>query len=168
MNFRLVVVACLLGFPLCSWSQAEQEQPARENTALPEEVVIIGERSKLQLRMQLWESEVEAYEIFNKYNDEERFNIYCSLYEPTGTRIKTQVCSPEFQLQASRDHAQDYINGTFQHMPREMVIASQLQEYRDKIKQIAQEHPEFLEAVIRYTEVRERFENANRTLLSAE
>ena len=129
----------------------------RENAAVPEEIVVTTKRTKLQLRLQLWQAEEKAYDVFNTFNDEKRFDIKCYLHEPTGTRIKRQVCTPEFQLQATRDHAQDYINGTMQNAPMEVQIASQLGDYRGKIKKVAEEHPEFLNAIIEYTEKRQEY-----------
>lgn len=65
--------------------------------------------------------------------------------------------APEFQLIATREQARDRLNGTFQHVPVEFAIASQLDDYRKKIKQVAEEHPEFLQAVIEYTEKRQEY-----------
>lgn len=42
-------------------------------------------------------------------------------------------------------------------MPVEFAIASQLDDYRKKIKQVAEGHPEFLHAVIEYTEKRQEY-----------
>lgn len=44
-----------------------------------------------------------------------------------------------------------------------MMIASQQKEFRNKMKQVAEEHPEFLNALVRYVELRQRYENAART-----
>lgn len=126
----------------------------------PEEIVVIGERQTLQLRLQMWDAEARAYEIFNRYNDDPRFDIQCTQHQPTGTRISRQVCTPRFQLDATRDHAQDYINGTSQFIPMHMVIARQLEEYRSTLKKVAEEQPDFLSAIIQYSEIRQRYEEA--------
>jgi hypothetical protein len=46
------------------------------------------------------------------------------------------------------------------HVPMEAEIARQLPDYRRKIKQVAEQHPEFLEAVIRFAAMREQYEAA--------
>jgi len=169
MAYRRIVVsvcaggqqrlALLLAVLLCGPTLAAEPDP-QAATSIPEEVLIRGDRSILNLRLQLMETERRTYEVFNKFNDEARFMIECSVHSPTGTRIKRQVCTPEFQLEATRAHARDYIDGTFQALPMEAAIAGQMQEYRAKIKQVAEQHPEFLDAVIDYTEKRQAFESA--------
>ncbi len=163
MNFHVAVTPLLrlflLTLPACLIppAQAAEEESGLATSTPPEEIVITTQRTKLQLRLQLWEAEKKAYDVFNSFNDEKRFDIKCYLHEPTGTRIKRQVCTPEFQLIATREHAQDFMNGTQQHVPVEFAIASQLGDYRNKIKQVAEEHPEFLQAVIEYTEKRQEY-----------
>lgn len=159
---RMSVTSLAFAFMLCaaSVSGAQEEAQIFEE---PEEVIVIGERSTLQLRLQMWDAEAKAYGIFNEYNDDPRFDISCRQHQPTGTRISRQVCIPRFQLEATGNHAQDYINGTSQFLPMQAAIAGQLKAYRSKIKQVAEEHPEFLEAIIQYSEVRERYEAATRT-----
>ncbi len=147
----------ILQLNLIPSAQSAELEPKPATSTPPEEIVITTQRTKLQLRLQLWEAEEKAYEVFNSFNDEKRFDIKCRLHEPTGTRIKRQVCIPEFQLIATREQARDRLNGTFQHVPIEFAIASQLDDYRNKIKQVAEEHPEFLQAVIEYTEKRQEY-----------
>ena len=160
MNLRFAVFILLLlclQHGLIAFAQPAEQETEIATPAPPEEIVITTQHTKLQLRLQLWEAEEKAYKVFNSFNDEKRFDIKCYLHEPTGTRIKRQVCTPEFQLIATREHAQDFMNGTQQHVPIEFAIASQLGDYRKKIKQVAEEHPEFLNAVIEYTEKRREF-----------
>ncbi len=163
MNVHITAVTILLSLLLLlqpnlivSAHAAEPDSELSTSTQ-PEEIVITTQRTKLQLRLQLWEAEEKAYEVFNSFNDEKRFDIKCYLHEPTGTRIKRQICTPEFQLIATREQARDRLNGTNQHVPIEFAIASQLDDYRKKIKQVAEEYPEFLNAVIEYTEKRQEF-----------
>jgi len=167
-------------FALCIpfFVQAQQDEPeqSRETRAGPiEEVVITGERFMYQLRTQMMEAEQRAYEIFNQFNDEKRFNISCSTHQPTGSRIQRQVCQPGFQLEASRLHASQYVESarealgqggssfTAQHQPQEAIVASQMEDYRRKLREVAQQNPEFLDAIIRYSELRESYEEATRT-----
>lgn len=139
----------------------------------PEEIEVTGEQNLPALRTRMWDAEENAYQIFNKFNDEERFNISCNMHQPTGSLIERQVCQPEFVRQATREHARDYFENirslydpynldyspTIAHQPMEMEIASQQREYRNKLREIANEHPEFLNAIIRYSELRSRYES---------
>ena len=118
MNIRLTAYRLLffyLPFSLISSAQSAEQESELASSSPPEEITITTQRTKLQLRLQLWEAEEKAYDVFNSFNDEKRFDIKCYLHEPTGTRIKRQVCTPEFQLIATREQARDRLNGTFQH-----------------------------------------------------
>jgi hypothetical protein len=176
----------LLASPYC---MAQRVEPAssRELQSLPEEVVVTAEPSLMKLRLQVVEAEKDAYDIFNKFNDEDRFRISCNMHQPTGTRIERQICQPEFEREATRAHGQDYFENAREMlnymancrpgaecrppsytppvMSRDVAsaIASQQEDYRLKIKQVAEENPEFLEAIIHYSNLRENYEEATRT-----
>lgn len=144
---------------------------------LPEEVVITGANDLVQLRMQMLEAERKAYDAFNEFNDEKRFHISCRMHQPTGTRLERQVCQAAFELEATRVHGRIYLDSLCDvlcfgrsdgqshtvHMPQEIVIASQLDAYRRKLRQIAAEHPEFLNALMEYTQSRENYEASIRS-----
>lgn len=166
-KFRGVFIALVtLLLPLVARSA---DEPVSAPEQKPEEIVITGERSTMQLRIQLDEAERSAYEIFNKLNDERRFDISCSISAPTGSRIERQVCQPEFEIQAMRGHAQDFYNSmggpgslpegsVAKHFqPVEVEIYRQQQAFKDRMKQVAEEHPEFLDAIARYAALQKEF-----------
>jgi len=166
INMRIFTLVILIILPRITLAQ---------DGALPEEIQVIGERSVQQLRLQMWDSEKAAYEIFNEFNDDERFTIHCRLHEPTGSLIKRQVCTTEFEIEASSMHAQDFLSDMCRsrcfgggpsnsyNINRAEMVARQQQEYKAKIREVAEEHPEFLQAVIRFTEIKQRYENETRT-----
>ena len=151
MNIRLTAYRLLffyLPFSLISSAQSAEQESELASSSPPEEITITTQRTKLQLRLQLWEAEEKAYDVFNSFNDEKRFDIKCYLHEPTGTRIKRQVCTPEFQLIATREQARDRLNGTFQHVPVEFAIASQLDDYRKKSNRSQRNIPNFCKPLL--------------------
>jgi hypothetical protein len=172
----IVVALCN---PLGVLAQSGSPPTVPEGQAQPEEVIVVGQRQLLQLRTQMWEAEAAAYALFNRFNDEKRFDISCSMHQPTGTRINRQVCQPEFEIQAARGHAQDFFDGLGsafdqpgslpngsiapRHTPMASEILRQQPAYRKKIEQVAEEHPEFLDAIIRYSELREQHDAAIRS-----
>lgn len=173
-----------LAFLLCvalsaqAQAQAQQDETAAgpESRNPIEEVLVTGERSHLQLRLQMTEAEQTAYEIFNQFNDEKRFHISCSTQTPTGSRIQSdeKYCQPNFEIEANRAHARDSLesfrllydphstdkNAVQASQPLELVIASQQRAYQRKMKEVAEQHPEFLQAIIRFTEIKTRYEEA--------
>ena len=150
--------------------------PVSESRDRIEEVVITGERSHLQLRLQMMEAEQAAYEIFNQFNDEKRFHISCGMQTPTGSRIQSDelYCQPNFEIEANRAHARDSLesfrlfydpystdkSAVQTSQPAALVIASQQRAYQRKMKDVAEQHPEFLQAIIRFTELKTRYEDA--------
>lgn len=161
------VVAALLFSLFCALSASAQpaDSPYAVKQELPEEIVIIGQRSMTQLRIELKEAELDAYNVFNQFNDDKRFNISCSVSARTGSHFTRQVCQAEFEIQAMRGHAQDYLNTmpgspgdgrppqgsvTQQYPPVEAGLQQHQKAYKEKMRQIAEEHPEFLDAIARY------------------
>jgi hypothetical protein len=148
-----------------------QVPAAESGTVIAEEVIITGGQPAWQLHRDMLAAERRAYELFNQYNDEKRFEIQCSVTEGTGSRFSDQTCMPRFQLKAYQEHAQQYLESlrtafdprdgsryTSVFIPQEAQIASQMAAYRAKLREIATEHPEVLQALIEYTEARGRFE----------
>ncbi|MEY4640111.1 MAG: hypothetical protein RLZZ227_105 [Pseudomonadota bacterium] len=164
---RSVVVLALCG----SWAAAQEPtEPVVALQEAPEEIIVTGERSTMQLRIQVMEAEVQAYEIFNQFNDDRRFDISCSVQERTGSRFVQQLCEPEFIIQANRGHALDFLStmpgrsaseGSSSHQYGPMAVEIQRHQpaYRQKLKQIAEEHPEFLEALVRFTSLKQEYES---------
>ena len=169
-----------LAFALCmTLGAAAQPAPSvSKDLDKPEEIVITGQH--FQLYKQMLEAEKNAYETFNKFNDDKRFNISCSVHKPTGSQFEKQSCTPEFEIQATRAHAQDYFQNLRNFLnpvanepdtdgsvmqssaPVEMLINKDLPAYRQKLKQIAEQHPEFLESIVNYTKVKKKYEGAGR------
>lgn len=153
---------------------AQNGATAPESVETPEEVIVIGNRNVLELRLQMYDLERAAYEMFNQFNDERRFEISCGEQEPTGTRFKNQLCQPHFVREAAAQHGRAYWENLRAYMdgysadkdpPRpgetyEFAVNRQLADYRAKIKEVAEKYPEFLEAVKRYAESRQQYEQA--------
>lgn len=177
MDIRFVTLAFVVCSPLCLSAQQTEpvigEEPA-------EEVVITGQRNLYQLRLQMIDAEKRAYDLFNAFNDEKRFEIGCSTYQPINTRLESQICIPEFERKARATHAQDafknvqdmldqYGRGVStpvenyppNHVSAEAVIAGQQKAYRAKMRQVAQEHPEFLEALKQYSDLKNQYEQGD-------
>ena len=146
---------------------------------LPDEIIIIGRDSLGQLRRDMLAAEKDAYDIFNKFNDEKRFMTTCGDAQRTGTRLTHQSCQPEFVRRATADYARDHLESYREFMsefidkdnnfgytpqltsqPPAAVIAGQQKDYQQKMRQVAEENPEFLEALIRFTEAKAAFEQA--------
>jgi len=170
---RILLPAICVGL----FSIASAQAPAVPGTQqAPEEIIVTGERLKFQLRLQMLEAESAAYALFNQFNADDRFEISCSVQQATGSRMKedTLHCQPEFEIQAHRAHSRDYLeslrlfydgssidkNAPIASQPFAAVIAAHQREYRDPLKRVAEEHPEFLQALVKYSELKSQYEAA--------
>jgi hypothetical protein len=172
-------IAAATIFALCvAWRACAQDEPApiaAGNGEAPEEIVVTGARNLFQLRQQMMDAEKQAYDIFNSLNDEKRFDISCSRQQPTGRFLTNQLCQPAFIIEASAVHGQAYLQNlrdflqppggiAIPDMPvptgttRDAAIASQQAAYRRNMREVAEQHPEFLEALIRYSEIKAQYE----------
>lgn len=159
MHKRSIVMIVMMG--LASGGAA---QPTASPTQEVEEVTVTGQRAAMALRLQLEQAEKSAYDLFNKYNDDKRFRISCNEEAPTGSNFKRQVCQPEFERRAMSAHAYDYLGSlqnpdtestTMSAAPVEAAIAAQLPALQRKMKQLAEQHPDFLEAVVAFSKLRQ-------------
>jgi len=165
MNIRIVATAFALCLPLSALAQQNVAVLEKERQS-PEEVMVIGERVH-KLRTQMMEAEIQTYDLFNKFNDEKRYAVNCNIRPPTGTRFKKVVCYTGFEGDALAEHGRDYaenlsLGTTPNNIPTEARIAAQREGFRQKMKKVAEQHPEFLKAVIRYTQKQKEFEEASR------
>jgi hypothetical protein len=121
---------------------------------------------------------VQAYDVFNQFNDEKRFKISCSENAGTGSHFVKQTCAPEFEIKAASAHAGEYMEARHNFLlpekeggqpdgnvvplsaPMEIEIGRQHDAYKKKIKQVAEQHPEFLEAVKHYSKLKQQYEGA--------
>ena len=169
MNARYILIPIfMLHASTSGAAQTEAPSPPPESEDA-EEIVVTGERATMQLRLQMFEAEKSAYELFNRFNDERRFDISCAIQERTGSRFERQVCQPEFALQAERAHAQDYYetipsldrpsNGNLvpTRPPMEFEISRQMSAFRRRMREVAEQEPEFLEAIVRYTQLQQQY-----------
>ncbi len=95
-----ITAALLLG--LLSALPAVAQDNAEEG-----EVVVISELSRDEVTQFIEEAEDQLYAIFNANNDDDRFDIECGDFTPTGSHIKRRVCEPRFMRQARAENVTD-------------------------------------------------------------
>lgn len=175
MDIRTAALLFTLNLPVIAVAQPNEARPSPNLRDLPEEVIVSGDRNLYTLRAQMLDAEKRAYDVFNKFNDERRFTISCSTSERTGSRFKRQSCTPRFQIDATAAHARGYFDTLRDHLDEEhnegdtipnnimdvgSRIASQQGAYQRKMREVAEQHPEFLEAIAEYAELQERYKAA--------
>jgi len=96
---RKLLLLCLLFAPLTYAAAAEDEKPAQQATAEPQqEVVIEATRALLvKLAKEVQLSEARFYSRYNDFNTKREYTVHCYDEAHTGTRFKQKYCQPEYQ-----------------------------------------------------------------------
>jgi hypothetical protein len=169
MDLRIVLSALLIAMPPCAAAQlAAVTNDDIASAEQPEEIVVRGQRYRFQLRLQMQEAEREVYNVFNQFNDDKQFKIDCDMHQITGTRLASQVCQPAFEREAlameavsqGLDPANQGYSPFTEAQPSSAVIAAGQRQLQRKMREVAAEHPEFVDALIRFTDAKAQYEAA--------
>jgi hypothetical protein len=92
---------------------AQSESSAGQRTAPvpqenPEEVIVRGRRLG-ELRFEIEQARIRAYDIFNEINSDDDFDVRCQDKSRSGTRMPQQVCRARFEDRISSRAGQEYI-----------------------------------------------------------
>lgn len=115
-----------------------------------EEVIVIAELNRAEVRQFIEEVEAEVYEIFNANNEDDAFDIFCRSETPTGSNIPQRVCEPRFMTEARAKNANDHRLGIDELLtPRGLnaELETELQQLTEKMEALAAENPQFREVV---------------------
>lgn len=76
-------------------------------TQAAEEQIIIEDLSPAQLRAEIEKIQKEVYRVFNASNSDDKLDIICHDYRPTGSNIREEACEPQFVIDKRGDNASD-------------------------------------------------------------
>lgn len=178
MDIRTATMLCT--FCLHQAALAAQPESARVAPAVEdaEEIIVTGRRMRYELRLEMESAERVVYHLFNDLNDEPRFEISCAMHAITGTTRKSQVCQTEFERRALSLEGQDYLAAYRAYLepapcagcspaepfstaaPSTMSIAPQQMELQGKMREIAETHPEFVDALVRFVEAKGQYDQS--------
>lgn len=178
MDLRTATLLCALWLPAAVLAANPESAPIAQPGEDAEEIIVTGRRVRFELRLQMEAAERVVYDLFNEFNDEPRFEISCAMHAITGTTRKSQVCQPDFERAALAKEGQDYLAAyrAFMEpgcgdgcaapepyasaMPAATTIARQQRELQGKMQEVAKEHPEFVEALVRFVDVKVRYDRS--------
>jgi hypothetical protein len=86
-------------------------QQISAQSADEEEVVVIEDLTKAELREQIILVEDDLFRIFNANIDSDQFKFSCSDVTAVGTHMSERVCEPKFLTSARQRNNSDVING---------------------------------------------------------
>jgi hypothetical protein len=164
-----------------SGSSAGQRTDAPMPQENPEEVIVRGRRLG-ELRFEIEQARIRAYDIFNEINSDDDFDVYCQDRSRSGTRMPQQVCRARFEDRISSGAGQEYIatlrwrcpdpegltqDCIFSDYSSSAISAAQgvegeapgkRQRLKQEITRLANENDEFAQAILDWYEANQLYE----------
>lgn len=158
-----------------AFAQLEAAAP-QQNT---EEVIVRGRRIA-ELRVEIEQARIRAYDIFNEINSDDDFDVRCQDESRSGTRMPQQVCRARFEDRISSRAGQEYI-GALKWVCREGLTQDCIfsegssygisaaqgvegeaplkrQQLKQEIARLANENDEFAQAILDWYEANQVYE----------
>lgn len=82
-----------------------QEQDAAPQSDAPYEVIVTPQLSRSDLRSLISRAQKDYVSRFNELNIDDKYDIACYRFTPTGSHIEKEVCEPVFLIRARGDDA---------------------------------------------------------------
>jgi len=119
----------------------------------------VREKSKSELRREVFQTEEDFYALYNKLNDEKDYSVRCRYEKPTGSRIKNHVCRARFVTKAYQRHARRNRNNlsSVANQDADPVFAQKKADYEKHTEALIASNPELQAAFDRYNSARVRF-----------
>ena len=104
----------LLGFAtiLSGRVLAQADSPAA-SAEQPEEVTVRGRKTMTQYRLELERARDDIFRIFNEANEGNDTDIRCRAEQPTGSRVRHDVCRSNAENAATAGAARNFLNSLF-------------------------------------------------------
>lgn len=147
----------LLGLPVSGICQTDAA-PAAEPAGVMEEVIVLGSKPLLELKLEMYKAEEVLYDIFNSFNGDNDLDVHCYKEAPVGSHIKRRICKTNLYRKLLRRASQRMMAG--EHYVYPVAEIKHLNErVLDHMTKTALEQPEMMDALIRANEAREALES---------
>src|SRR5262245_14293587 len=99
---------------------------AQDAAEAPDEITVIGEKTLGEYRLELEQARDEIFKRFNDANKNDNTDIRCRNEQPTGSRMRQNVCRSAAEDQASASAARSYLtsllNSAGNYVTHSMVV----------------------------------------------
>ena len=137
----LVFLALLVG----AGAFAQETTDAQVDETI-EEITVMGPRSLAMMRAEIIAAENVVYDLFNELNDDDGYDIICKKETRIGSQLPRRICQARMYREEVADATNDETGPAIPVGNR--TRASQRHEVlMDKMRSLAAEHPELLEAL---------------------
>jgi hypothetical protein len=147
----------LLVLPLSGVCQSESVQ-AEESSETIEEIIVLGSKSLVKLKLEMYKAEDTLYDLYNSLNTDDKFDIRCYKEATTGSHIKHRVCRTNRLSELIAEETQRMMRGEPYVYPA-VEIKKMNERMLAEMTELASNQPEYLNALIKYTEARQTLES---------
>ena len=109
-----------------------------------EEIVVEGDRSRINLQLQVDQAEDEFFAIFNELIDDEEFRIECKTQRVIGSLIHKRICQTKYMKDELTNAAQLFQVGV--NYLADEVLKEKNRALRSKTIELLEQNPELLRA----------------------
>lgn len=157
-------LVCLYAVTAVGQTDPQSKATGKKDQQPPmEEITVIGQRTLGTLRVQINKAEDRIYDIYNKLNTDDLYDIHCRRRAPTGSHINHKICSPVYYDQTEADAAQMALTGGGDGSA---YMMARLAHYNPimgkKWKQLVKSNPELLQAVVKHYELSQELKKERR------
>ena len=166
MHYRaasLIVFLCLSSVAALPMAAAGQDEDASTGVASNDEIivdtVVVGQKSKSEMRRDVFQAEEDFYSVYNKFNDDKEYDVRCFYEKPTGSNIKNHVCRARFVTKTFERHARRNRNDLSRVANQSAipVPAEKTAKYQETMETLIAANPELQAALVRYNTARAQF-----------
>jgi hypothetical protein len=154
------IVSLSMGLIQVAVAQSEGYTPEQE----VEEITSYGSRFLHSYRVEMVRAEVKYYDAYNALNDDDEFDVICktSSGNSAKSRIKKRICKGQFEWDAFSENDRDRFAMGFMPMLNHADITRKRGIVLDRMEKLAEENPEFREALFELTRISREFEAEKR------
>ena len=166
-NFRIggvlstgvVLLFALAPVGMCQSSSVQEVEPEPSDTI--EEIIVYGNRSLNQLRLELYRAEDIAFDLFNSLNSDDEYDIHCYKEAPTGSHIKRRVCKANYEKELTADATRRWLLGgqsrTYLHPTAKIRRKDKLM--LEEMEALVVERPELRKALSEFSDAKQILES---------
>jgi hypothetical protein len=141
----LVLAACLFATEARA---ALAPEPPLEGAI--EEIEVLGQRTLLGLRMELYRAEDRMYDLFNALNSSDDMDVKCESRLLQGSHIRRRFCARNYLEEAQAENANAALRG-YEFFKSPMTLwnenRTRNEQFSAEVQKLMEQSPEFLEAI---------------------
>ena len=176
---QYVVAKCIAAVVLtasCHTALAQEQAPSNSDDV--EEIVVYGDKSLRQLRVEYYDAQQNFFDSFNSLNSDDDLDIGCEFMTPIGQRRRYRVCSPKFAAKAesagsaqyllsmhlarAQDEAPDFNTASSGAFPHDYLARKKEALMWKEMEALLSEQPELQDALAKLIAARKTYEAAQR------